>query len=230
MILLSEREDPNPVSPDETRVRVTPALRFIRNSVLRSNEEDIRVSHETYGVERRTVLQMIAGLAAGTQLGLVSAKAEAAKPAATGKPGDFDFLSGNWKIKNRFLKGTTWETFDGEATVYGILSGVASIEELRIPARNFFGMGLRLLDVERKLWADSFVNARSGVLAPSPAWGSFVNGVGTWDSDDTDGDKPIIVRGVWDQITPKSCRWYQASSRDDGKSWAESWVMQWTRV
>jgi hypothetical protein len=114
--------------------------------------------------------------------------------------------------------------------VHGLLKGVASVEELRIPARNFSGMGLRLLDVERKLWADFWVNSKSGVLSPPPSWGSFSNGVGIWDSEDTEADKPQIVRGVWDQITPTSCRWYQASSRDAGKTWQENWVMQWRRV
>ena len=83
---------------------------------------------------------------------------------------------------------------------------------------------------ERKLWADFWVNGKSGMLTPPPSWGSFVHGVGTWDSEDTYGDKPVIYRGVWDQITPTSCRWYQASSRDDGKTSVESWVMHRTRV
>ena len=128
------------------------------------------------------------------------------------------------------MKGDGWDVFDSQATVFGILAGVASVEELRVPAMNFSGMGLRLLDVERKLWSDFWVNSKSGVLTPPPSWGSFVNGVGTWDSDDMDGDKPIIVRGVWDQITPTTCRWYQASSRDGGKTWQESWIMHWTRA
>lgn len=50
----------------------------------------------------------------------------------------------------------------------GNRAGIGSVEELRIPARNFSGMGLRLLDVERRLWADHWVNARSGVLTPPP--------------------------------------------------------------
>ncbi|UUZ55303.1 hypothetical protein LP419_05830 [Massilia sp. H-1] len=135
-------------------------------------------------------------------------------PAASGQAGDFDFLSGSWKIKHQQLKDGKWDLFDGEATVQGILGGVASVEELRIPSRNFSGMGLRLLDVERKLWADHWVNSKNGVLNPSPTWGSFTDGVGTWDADETDGETPLIVRGVWDQITPDSCRWYQAVSRD----------------
>lgn len=185
---------------------------------------------EPTDLERRAMLVKIGGLAAASQLNVPLAKAEAKKPAATGKPGDFDFLSGNWKIKHRMLKDKTWDVFDGEATVHGILAGVASVEELRIPARNFSGMGLRLLDVERKLWADFWVNSKSGVLTPPPTWGSFVNGVGIWDSEDTEGDKPMIARGVWDEITPTSCRWYQAVSYDGGKSFDETWVMRWTRV
>jgi hypothetical protein len=179
--------------------------------------------------QRRTLLQITAGLAAAGAAGTPPARAAVA-PAPTGKPGDFDFLSGRWKIRNRQRKNGAWDEFDGEATVHGILAGIASIEELRIPSRNFSGMGLRLLDVDRRLWADHWVNAKSGVLAPEPVWGSFVDGVGTWDSDDMDGSTPIVVRGAWDQITPNACRWFQASSRDGGKSWQKSWVMHWTRA
>lgn len=180
---------------------------------------------------RRNLLQAAAAtLAAAGPLSLGSAKAASQPPAATGKPGDFDFLSGEWRIKNRQRKNGVWESFEGEATVFGILAGRASIEELRISQRNFSGMGLRLLDAEKKLWADHWVNSKSGVLTPPPAWGSFVQGVGTWDSEDQDGDTPIIVRGVWDRITPRSRRWYQAVSRDQGKSWEENWLMDWTRA
>ena len=182
--------------------------------------------------QRRALLQAAAGLAAAGSLALpFAASAAAAKPAATGKLGDFDFLSGNWKIKNRQLKNGAWDSFDSEATVHGILAGVASVEELRIPARNFSGMGLRLLDVDRKLWADYWVSSKTGVLTPPPSWGSFVNGVGSWDSDESDANnQPTIVRGVWDRITANTCRWYQAVSHDNGKTWTKNWLMNWTRA
>ena len=179
--------------------------------------------------QRRTVLQMAAGIAASQMLS-VPAKAAATKPAPTAKPGDFDFLAGEWKIRNKRLIQGAWTTFDGESTVHRIWGGAGSIEELRIPVGSYLGMGLRLLDVEQKLWGDYWVSAKSGVVVPPAALGSFVNGVGTWDSDDTDGDKPIIVRGVWDQITPTSCRWYQATSHNDGKTFEDNWVMHWTRA
>jgi hypothetical protein len=188
------------------------------------------MSNDPTDLQRRTVLQMTTGLVATGQVGVNTAAAAARQPAATGRPGDFDFLSGHWKIRHRQMKAGAWDQYEGEATVYGILAGVGSVEELRIPARGFSGMGLRLLDVERRLWADYWVNAKSGVLTPPPTWGSFVDGVGIWDSEDTDADQPIIVRGAWDQITPTSCRWVQAVSRDNGRQWQENWVMHWTRA
>lgn len=156
-------------------------------------------------------------------------------PASTrtrGKPGDFNFLAGEWKISHRQLKadGTSWDEYEGEATCWTILGGVGSVEELRIPARGFSGMGLRLLDVQQQLWSDFWVNARSGVLTAPGMPGSFEEGAGIFIADDVDGDQPVKVRGVWDRITPTSCRWHQAISRDGGKTWQENWFMNWVRV
>ena len=148
----------------------------------------------------------------------------------TGKPGDFAFLDGEWRIANRRLVAGAWDHFPGEATCRSILGGVVSIEELRIPARDFAGMGLRVLDVANGVWIDHWVNARSGVLTGAGAAGVFVDGVGTFVSDMKDGDTPIQVRGIWDAITPTSCRWRQSLSRDGGATWDDNWLMDWTRV
>jgi hypothetical protein len=188
---------------------------------------------------RRLLLN--AGAAAGAAALLASAGATGdAAPAATavagptpGKPGDFDFLAGSWRIKQRRLPpgAKDWDVFEGEATCWSILGGVISIEELRIPARNFSGMGLRSLDVTNRVWYDYWVNSRSGVLGTAGVAGSFENGAGVFISDDVDGDnKPIKVRGLWDRITPNSCRWSQSVSRDGGKTWDDNWVMEWSRV
>ena len=78
-----------------------------------------------------------------------------AKPRA-GKPGDFDFLAGEWRIRHRMLTAKGWIRFEGEATCWTILKGVGSVEELRIPARDFSGMGLRMLDLEHQDFDRSF--------------------------------------------------------------------------
>ena len=147
-----------------------------------------------------------------------------------GQPGDFEFLTGEWRIHNRSIVNGEWLEYPGEATVYAILAGVGSVEELRIPARKLSGMGLRLLDVENRVWADHWVNARSGVVTAPGQLGSFENGAGIFSSDELADGAPVKYVGVWDNITPRSCRWRQASSRDGGQSWDQNWIMEWSRA
>jgi hypothetical protein len=147
-----------------------------------------------------------------------------------GKPGDFDFLTGEWRIANLSIVNGAWLEYAGEASVYRILNGIGSVEELRIPARGFSGMGLRMLDVEKKIWSDHWVNAKSGVVTTPGQTGSFENGVAIFHSDYEDQGRTMKSAGIWDLITPNSCRWRQVTSGDGGKSWEHNWIMRWTRV
>ena len=191
--------------------------------------------------QRRVVLGVGAAAAVAAALPSRAAPQKAAPPAldpmpplpaslTPGHAGEFDFLSGEWRIQNWSIVNDEWLAYEGEASVYGILAGIGSVEELRIPSRNFSGMGLRMLDVERRVWSDFWVNARSGVLTTPGQIGSFERGAGIFSSEDVDNGRPVIYAGVWDKITPTSCRWRQASSRDGGKTWVQTWIMHWTRV
>lgn len=195
---------------------------------------------------RRALLKALgAGAIGSLALGAVpvaalAAEAEAKPPekekvraVPPGKPGEFDFLAGNWNIHNRWRSSpdaADWLEFKGESTCWTILSGVGSVEELRIPERNFFGMGLRLLDVGQKVWSDYFVNAKSGVLGSAGTPGGFENGVGTFVSEDVEDGRTVLWRGVWDRITTTSCRWHQGRSKDGGRTWDDTWLMDWTRA
>ena len=188
------------------------------------------MSNDPSNTQRRALLQAAAGIAIA-QLAIEPALAGELPPIPEGKPGEFDFLSGQWKISHRRLKAPgAWDEFEGEATCWSILGGSASIEELRIPARSFAGMGIRTLDPKRKVWSDYWMNVREGVIGSPGTPGGFRDGVGIFQGEDTDGGKPIIVRGVWDRITKASCRWYQATSRDAGRTWEENWSMEWRRA
>lgn len=152
------------------------------------------------------------------------------KAPTPGSAGDFGFLTGEWRIAHRSIVDGVWLDYSGEATVYGILEGIGSVEELRIPARKFSGMGLRLLDVQKRVWSDHWVNARSGTLTTPPQTGSFENGVGIFSTTYEDSGRPMTAAGIWDQITPKSCRWRQVVSADGGRTWEHNWIMHWTRA
>jgi hypothetical protein len=150
--------------------------------------------------------------------------------------GDFDFLAGHWRITQRRLKtrwvgSADWEHFEGESSCWTTLGGLGSIEELRLTATEFRGLGIRLLDTQRGLWCDYWASSGSGLISPTPMLGGFDQGVGTFiATDDHDGEMAIHSRGVWDRITPTSCRWQQAFSRDGGRSWEDNWFMDWVRV
>eukprot|EP01036_Dinobryon_divergens_P052632 gene52632-70363_t len=174
--------------------------------------------------QRRLVLGGAALALLSAQYGSAAGAAEGPPP--RGKPGDFDFLEGTWKILNRKRKpnGST-DVFEGESTCHTILGGAGSVEDLRIPARNFAGMGLRLLDREKHVWIDHWVNAKGGVLTLPGTAGGFVDGAGIFVSEDRDDGRVVIAKGVWDQITLTSCRWTQTMSHDGGKTWIEEWAM-----
>ncbi|MBN8506563.1 MAG: hypothetical protein J0L58_19025 [Burkholderiales bacterium] len=183
-------------------------------------------------LQRRALLLQAAaagGLGAGAA---AAAPASASAPTPPpGRPGDFDFLTGEWRIHNRRPKAEGgFDEFPGEATVIRLLDGAASIEELRIPAKGFSGLGLRFFDPKAQLWRDIWMNAKHGIAEGPGMPGHFVDGAGIFEADDKDGETPIKVRGIWDQITPRSCRWRQGVSRDGGRTWTFNWWMDWTRV
>lgn len=182
-------------------------------------------------LERRALLLTAAGLIATPQAAVPRVR-EAGAPAVQGKAGDFDFLAGQWTIRHRRLKADkTWDEFDGAATCWTILAGTASIEELRIPARDFSGMGIRLLDPKTLVWNDYWVNGKDRGLDGTPGLtGVFVDGVGTFTAEDTENGVTTVYRGVWDRIAPASHRWRQGVSRDGGKTWDDNWFMHWTRA
>lgn len=150
--------------------------------------------------------------------------------ATPGRPGDFGFLDGRWRIRHLKRRGEGWDRFDGEARCWSILGGIGSVEELLIPVRDFSGLGLRLLDVARREWSDHWVNAKSGVVTTPGQTGSFEGGAGLFASTYEEGGKTLQSMGIWDRIGPGVCRWRQVASADGGKTWEHDWVMHWRRV
>ena len=154
-----------------------------------------------------------------------------AMPAAVapGRPGDFAFLDGRWHVRHLKRRAEGWDRFEGEARCWSILDGAGSVEELLIPARQFSGLGLRLLDRDKRVWNDHWVNAKSGVVEVPGLQGGFEAGVGLFPSTYEDQGKTMHAMGIWDRIAPGQCRWRQAYSADGGRTWQHDWVMHWRR-
>jgi hypothetical protein len=64
----------------------------------------------------------------------------------------------------------------------------------------------------------------------SPAIGRFKNGRGEFFNHETLNGRAILVRFVISDITPTSCRFEQAFSDDEGKTWETNWIAVDTRV
>jgi hypothetical protein len=114
-----------------------------------------------------------------------------------------------------------------------IMDGYGNVDDnfLGLPGNPYHGVGLRAYDPKTGEWAIWWVDSRMphNPLDP-PVKGRFVDGVGTFYSDDTLRGKPIRVRYTWSHITPRSAQWEQAYSPDGGTTWETNWHMDFERV
>ena len=145
---------------------------------------------------------------------------------------DFDFFHGRWQVHNRRLRtryvgSNEWDEFAATLDCRPILGGLGNIDEYR--SADVYGISLRLFDSATRQWSDRWASARNGALG-EPALGAFANGVGRFLGRDTDGDRAILARTLWTDITADSFTWEQAASLDDGATWETNWVMRITRA
>ena len=147
------------------------------------------------------------------------------KPSPTSSSKDFDYLIGNWKLKNRKLTSrlthsTEWVEFESRVEMHQILDGNGNIDKYTDTAtgKPYEGLALRLFNSKTKLWSIYWADNNSGTLDP-PVVGSFENNIGHFFGKDTFNGKKIIVVFRWDVRDPDLPVWSQAFSADDGKTW-----------
>ena len=146
-------------------------------------------------------------------------------PSPTSSQHDFDYLVGNWNLKNRKLKSrltgsTQWIDFESRVQMHQILDGLGNIDKYTDHAsgKPYEGVALRLFDPKTRLWSIYWADGNSGRLDP-PVVGSFENKVGHFFARDTYQGKNIIVVFRWDVRDPQFPVWSQAFSADEGKTW-----------
>ena len=137
---------------------------------------------------------------------------------------DFDFLVGDWKLRNRKLKSrlthsNEWTAFESTVEMHQILGAVGNIDKYTelVSGKPYEGVALRLFNAKTKLWSIYWADSNSGALDP-PVVGSFANGVGHFFARDTYKGQNIIVVFRWDVRNPQRPIWSQGFSTDEGKT------------
>ena len=150
---------------------------------------------------------------------------------------DFDFYMGKWRVHHRRLKerlagSTEWQEFDGTSEAWPLLGGAGNVDDnvLELPAGTYRAVSLRSFDPASGLWSIWWLDGRNPGRLDPPVVGGFMDGVGTFQCDDTFNGQPIIVRFLWSNITATTCRWEQAFSPDGGQTWETNWIMDSTRI
>ena len=144
---------------------------------------------------------------------------------------DFDFLTGRWAVRNRWLRrrlagSDDWEEFEATAVSRPLPGDLGNEDEFRTDHDGgFVGMSFRFFDPESQRWSIYWADSRRpGELDP-PVIGGFDGDVGVFEGEDVHRGRPVLVRFTWSGVTTGAPRWEQAFSDDGGRTWETNWVM-----
>lgn len=167
------------------------------------------------------------------------AEANGAPPGySTTVPGgshDFDFLTGAWTLRQKYLKETGVGSSDwteGPATQHcavAHLGGRVILDESRYPDGSPSGLFLLGYDQAKRQWSIFWISAKSG-RPDAGTVGGFSGSRGDFYGPDQDGKgRAIKVRVRWTVLDHDHVRWEQAFSYDN-RTWETNWVAHFTRA
>lgn len=158
------------------------------------------------------------------------------KPSATSSKADFDFLEGNWNIRNKKLKSrltncNDWLEFDATHEMRKVLAGIGNVENFCaiINGAYYEGMGVRLFNPSTRLWSIYWSDSNSGIME-TPVVGSFDKNVGSFFCKDIFMGREILMQFQFDAANPDKPIWSQAFSPDNGKTWERNWYMYFSKA
>lgn len=147
---------------------------------------------------------------------------------------DFNFLAGSWTSRQRrlvkILAGVDeWYEFDATLDCTVLFDGAGNYDVLRAPSRDLEGLTVRLYNPDEDVWRIWWAAKTSRGMLDVPVVGRFVDGVGTFECDDTWEGTPIRVRYRWSAVDPANPRWEQSFSPDGGRTWEVNWIATFSR-
>src|SRR5579863_3209147 len=167
---------------------------------------------------RLTVALLFAVLATGA----TAAASSLVTPAVRDGHSDFNFLLGHWHthyrlLRHRLVHDTLWLQCDGDSDVRPFWGTSADLQlgDLHCPPPRGYiqGMTLRIYDEKSRQWSLYFGSKANGL--DTPVVGHFMNGIGDFYANDTEGGKPVLVRFRWAQRNGLP-HFEQAESTDGG--------------
>ncbi len=90
------------------------------------------------------------------------------------------------------------------------------------------GLSLRVYNPVSRQWSVSYANSGFGMGGP-PLVGAFRDGRGEFYAADTLGDRAILARFIFSEVTATTFRLEQAFSDDGGKTWEANWIATFRR-
>jgi hypothetical protein len=148
---------------------------------------------------------------------------------------DFDYLTGNWNIRNRTLKeplvgSDEWKEFDATQEFRLVLLGLGNVDifHTELDGKPFEGLTVRLFDPQTRLWTIYWADTNALKLDDGKV-GSFDGDIGEFFGREVVAGKDVIVKFHWDKRNPRAPIYSRAFSADAGQTWEWNWYSNFSR-
>jgi hypothetical protein len=153
----------------------------------------------------------------------------------TSSKSDFDYLVGNWNIRNRTLKeplagNDEWREFDATQEFRLVLLGLGNVDifHTQLDGKPFEGLTVRLFDPKTRLWTIYWADSNAMQLDGGKV-GSFDGEEGEFFGREVVGGKDVIVKFHWDKRNLEAPIYSRAFSADAGRTWEWNWYSKFSR-
>ena len=153
----------------------------------------------------------------------------------TSSKNDFDYLVGNWNLRNRTLKeqltgSDEWDEFDATQEFRLILLGLGNFDifHTELDGEPFEGLTVRLFDPRTRLWTIYWADSNEVKLDRGKV-GSFDGDEGDFFGREVVAGKDVIVKFHWDKRNREAPVYSRAFSADAGRTWEWNWYSRFTR-